>query len=133
MNIPHKYLINNGLSEQKKKFYEKLTNNYKRAYAEYKKKNLMNYFHKNVINWLFSQNEETRMILCSVENKKFTNTLHEAYTYYTQCDKEIKFKILDEEKGEEEKFKLETAAIKYNVFESKQKKDEFEENHNFFF
>ena len=125
MNIPHKYLISNGLSEQKKKFYEKLTSNYKRSYTEYKKKNQINNFHKNVINWLFSQNEETRMILCSVENKKYTNTLHEANTYINKCSK-VKFKIFDEERGEEEKFKIEVTTIKHNDSESNQKKNELD-------
>ncbi len=107
MNIPHKYLINNGLSESKKKFYEKLTSCYKRAYAEYRKKN-SNDFNKKVTNWLFSQNEETRMILCSVENKKYTNTIHEAFTYYEQNSKDVKFIITDEDVWDGEKFKLET-------------------------
>ena len=116
MNIPHKYLINNGLSEQKKKFYEKLTSSYKRAYIEYKKNNNTDYFHKKVINWLFSQNEETRMILCCVENKKYTNTFHEAYSYYVQNSKNLKFRITDEDKFDGEKFNLEITNSDYNNY-----------------
>ena len=118
MNIPHKYLINNGLSESKKKFYEKLTSSYKRAYSEYRKKNMTD-FNKKVINWLFSQNEETRMILCSVENKKYTNTIHEAFTYYEQNSKDIKFIITDEDDLDGEKFKLEkTSFYEYTTHEN---------------
>ena len=113
MNIPHKYLINKSLSEQKKKFYEKLASNYKRAYGEYRKKNCNDSFNKKVINWLFSQNEETRMILCSVENKKYTNTFHEAYTYYTQHSKNLKFRITDEDKFDGETFKLEITGLRH--------------------
>ena len=121
MNIPHRYLINNGLSEQKKKFYEKLTNTYKRAIAEYKKKNSNDYFHKKVINWLFSQNEETRMILCSVENKKYTNTFQEAYSFREQYSKDInlKFKIWDEEGGDGEKFKIDKTTIDFDNYYNK--------------
>jgi len=118
MNIPHKYLINNGLSESKKKFYEKLTSSYKRAYSEYRKKNMTD-FNKKVINWLFSQNEETRMILCSVENKKYTNTIHEAFTFYEQNSKDIKFIITDEDDLDGEKFKLEkTSFYEYATYEN---------------
>ena len=141
MNIPHRYLINNGLSEQKKKFYEKLANSYKRAMTEYKKKNSNDYFHKKVINWLFSQNEETRMILCSVENKKYTNTLHDAYSYINQCSKNTIFRIWDEEGGDGEKFKIERTNIDYNNYFNKgeytdnellRKSNEFEKIQNSF-
>ena len=142
MNIPHKYLINNGLSEQKKKFYEKLTSNYKRAYGEYRKKNNPDYFHKKVINWLFSQNEETRMILCSVENKKYTNTFHEAYTYYIQHSKDVKFRIYDEEGGDVEKFRFDITnrdnnnnnfnKNDYSDFDTYKKKNEFDKIQNSF-
>ena len=126
MNIPHRYLINNGLSEQKKKFYEKLPNIYKRAMTEYKKKNSNDYFHKKVINWLFSQNEETRMILCSVENKKYTNTLHEAYSYFTQCSTNLIFRIFDEEGGDKEKFKIDKTDVDFNNYFNKNDYTDFE-------
>ena len=139
MNIPHKYLINKSLSEQKKKFYEKLASNYKRAYGEYRKKNCNDSFHKKVINWLFSQNEETRMILCSVENQKYTNTFHDAYTYCTHYSNEVKFRIYDEEGGDVEKYRFDVTDKDYNNmkkgysdFGVKEKKSEFDKIQNSF-
>ena len=141
MNISHKYLINQGLSEQKKKFYEKLTSTYKRASTEYRKKNNTDYFHNKVINWLFSQNEETRMILCSVENKKYTNTIHEAYTYFIKNTKDTIFRINDEDKPDEDKFKLEVTHFDYIKMFNKngysdgnisKKRNEFERIQNIF-
>ena len=135
MNISHKYLINNGLSEQKKKFYEKLTSSYKRASTEYRKKNNTDYFHNKVINWLFSQNEETRMILCSVENKKYTNTIHEAYTYYLQNTTDTIFRIIDDDKPEEDKYKLEVTNLNkpgYSEPNIIKKRNEFNRIQNIF-
>ena len=126
MNIPHKYLVNNSLSEKKKKFYEKLTSSYKRAFIEYRKKyNNNDTFYKKVMNWLFSQNEETRMILCSVENKKYTNTIHEAYAYLTQIGNNIKFIITDDDDNGGERFKLEVMNEDYNTYYYKDEYTDF--------
>ena len=128
MNIPQKYLMNNSLSEQKKKFYEKLTNRYSRACSEYRKKNNTDSFDDKLIKWLFNQKEETRMILCSVENKKYTNTIHEAYTNYTEHSEKIKFRITDEDDGYGEKYKIEST-----IYYDKNKSDSnFEEKNNYF-
>ena len=43
MNIPHKFLVNNCISEQKLKFYEKLPNRYNKIISEYAKKKPNNY------------------------------------------------------------------------------------------
>ena len=123
MNIPHKFLINNYLSEQKKKFYEKLSIRYSKIITEFvkKKSNLDNYQMK-VINWLFSQDEETKMILCSVENKKYTNTIYEAFNYYNNISDNVTFKIIDDDSDtDNDKFKLEYNDYNYNKYFNKNK------------
>ena len=111
MNIPHKFLVNNYFSEQKLKFYEKLPNRYNKIITEYAKKKYNNEkFYNKVINWLFSQDEQIRMILCSVENKKSTNTIYEAYNYFVDDLEDAKFKIIDDDSSNSDKFKLD-----YNI------------------
>ena len=107
MNISHKQLQNSSISQQKKQFYEKLKIKFNRAWTEYRKKhtNFTENYNKKIYNWLFSQDEETRMILCCVENKKYTNILSEAYSYYLK-DSNTKFRII-EENSENENLKLE--------------------------
>ena len=96
--------MNNNFSNQKKQFYDKIGNKYNHALIKYRKKFHNNQdFKKNVINWLFSQDEETRMILCSIENKKFTDLIKKAYNEYDNS-KCIKFYIKDIENEEELNF-----------------------------
>ena len=107
MNIPHKFLINNCISDQKLKFYEKLPNRYHKIITDYtKKKSNCENFHKKVINWLFNQDEKTKMMLCSVENKKYTNTIYEAYNYCIKYPEEVKFKMSDKDSSDKDKFIL---------------------------
>ena len=103
MNISHKNLMNNNFSNEKIQFYDKIGNKYYHALLKYKKKypNPKD-FKKNVINWLFSNNEEIRTILCCVENKKYTNIIKEAYNKYSQC-KYAKFFLKDNEDEKEAK------------------------------
>ena len=83
MNISHKDLLNNNFSKEKIKFYEKIGNRYYHVYQKYQKKFSINKDYKmKVINWLFSHNIETRMILCSIENKKYTRFINEVYKKY---------------------------------------------------
>ena len=83
MNISHKDLLNNYFSKEKIKFYEKIGNRYYHVYQKYQKKFSINKdYKKKIINWLFSQNIETRMILCSIENKKYTSLINQAYKEY---------------------------------------------------
>ena len=104
MNISHKDLMNNNFSNEKIQFYDKIGNKYYHSLLKYKKKfpNSKD-FKKNVINWLFSNDEEIRMILCSIENKKYTNIIKEAYNKYDKC-KYVKFFLNDNE--DEKKAKL---------------------------
>ena len=123
MNIPHKYLINDYISETKLKFYEKLPNRYNKVITEYfkKKSNNNDSFQNKVINWLFNQDEENKMILCSVENKKYTNTIYDAYHYYIIKEND-KFKTT-EDSSDNDKFKLEY-RINYNgVFNKNNKRE----------
>ena len=123
MNIPHKFLINNCLSEQKKKFYEKLSIRYSKIITEFvkKKSNIDNYQMK-VINWLFNQDEETKMILCSVENKKYTNTIYEAFNYYNNISDNVTFKIIDNDsETDNDKYKLDYNDFNYNKYFNKTK------------
>ena len=75
MNISPRSLFNNGISEEKKNFYENIASRYSKISHDYNKKTAHEHanFSKKVLNWFFSQSEETRMLLCSVENKKYTN------------------------------------------------------------
>ena len=93
MNISQKYLQSNGISEEKKAFYENLPERYSKLSLECMKKNSHEHsnFSKKVMNWLFNQNEDTRMLLCSVENKKYTNTIFDAYSYLVRHEKGVKF------------------------------------------
>ena len=115
MNISPRFLQNNGLSEEKKNFYENLASRYSKISLDYMKKTSHEHpnFSKKVLNWFFSQSEETRMLLCSVENKKCTNTIHEAYSYLLKHPNGVKFRFLEEE---EEKFKLKAITDDYNKY-----------------
>ena len=115
MNISHKNLENNCLSDIKKTFYTKLISRYEKAFKEYRNNNNKdNNFKKKVISWLFSHSIEDRMILCSVENKKYTNTIHEAYMY-TKQSKNVKFFLGGEDLNDgDEKYKLEMTTMDNN-------------------
>ena len=99
MNISPRFLLNNGISEEKKNFYENLASRYSKISYDYNKKSTHEHsnFSKKVLNWFFSQSEETRMLLCSVENKKYTNTIYEAYTYMLKHKNGVKFRFMEEE------------------------------------
>ena len=89
--------MNNNFSKEKVQFYDKLGNKYYHAFQKYKRKypDIKN-FKKNVINWLFSNDEETRTILCSIENKKYTDIIKEAYNEHDQSPY-AKFYLKDSE------------------------------------
>ena len=134
MNIPHKFLVNNCFSDEKFKFYEKLPNRYNKIITEFvkKKSNNEKYYNK-VINWLFSQDEEKRMILCSVENKKHTNTIYDAYVYYSDNGDDAKFKLSDIDSPDSEKFKLEFNVNFKKIFDKNiEKKEDSSNAHNKF-
>ena len=97
MNISHKDLLNNNFSKEKIKFYEKVGNRYYHVYQKYRKKFSNNKdYRKKIINWLFSQDLEIRMLLCSIENKKYTSFINEAYKEYIKKPY-IKIYIKDDE------------------------------------
>ena len=100
MNIPNKYLQNNNLSNEKILFYQKLASKYTMAFTKYHKKyqNLSNY-KSNIYEWFFSLDLETRMIVCSIENKKFTNALGQAFLMHEK-DKTSKFFISEKEESD---------------------------------
>ena len=135
MNIDQKYLVNNYLSENKKAFYGKLISGYETAIKEFKNNIKKDYiFKKKVLSWLFSHSVEDRMILCSVENKKYTNTIYEAYMH-TKQSKNVMFCIEDNDSNDGEKYKLEMTTldnsnISKNIFKYKEK--EFWSVHNAF-
>ena len=127
MNVPHKFLINN-ISDTKMKFYEKLPKLYSKIIVDFtKKKSNYENFSKKVINWLFSQNEETKMILCSVENKKCTNTIYEAYNYHINNSQNIKFKIVNGDSSDSDKYTLDYNNINFDKYFNKKKYSKFEE------
>ena len=137
MNIPLKFFISNNLSDNKKKFYEKLANRYSKLIIGFaKKKSNIDEFNKKVINWLFNQDEETRMVLCSVENKKYTNTFYEIYNFYiNNISDNVTFKIKEEDFEDKDKFKIDYNDYNFNKYfnkkeysESKQKQNEKEYN-----
>jgi hypothetical protein len=115
MNISYKNLENNCLSDKKKTFYTKLISRYEKAFKEYRNNNNKDgKFKSKVISWLFSHSIEERMILCSVENKKYTNTIHEAYMY-TKQSKNVKFFIGGEDLNDgDDKYKLEMTTMDNN-------------------
>ena len=116
MNISHKYLVNNCLSEKKKNFYGKLISRYEKAFKEYRNNNNKDCgFKKKVLSWLFNHKLEDRMTLCSVENKKYTNTIHEAYIY-TKQSKNVKFSIGGDDSNDAEKYKLEMTTMDNNDY-----------------
>ncbi len=78
MNISHKYLINNSLSNDKIQYYQKIVSKYTIAHTKIQKnKKLLNNYRKYILDWLFSFDLETRMIICCVENKRYTNIIDE--------------------------------------------------------
>ena len=116
MNISQRFLLNNGLSEEKQTFYENLANRYSKISLDYIKKNSHEHsnFNKKVINWLFNQSEENRMLLCAVENKKYTNTIHDAYCYIKNHHNGVKFRFSEEDNKDEEKFKYDVVTDEYD-------------------
>ena len=118
MNISQKFLLNNSLSEEKKNFYENLPNRYSKLFSDDKKKTSHehNNFKKNVMTGLFYQNQETRMLLCSVENKKYTTTIYDAYSYLLRHGNDIKFRFSEEDNKEEEKFRIDPVTNDYNKY-----------------
>ena len=137
MNIPLKFFISNNLSDNKKKFYEKLAIRYSKLIIGFaKKKSNIDEFNKKVINWLFNQDEETRMVLCSVENKKYTNTFYEIYNFYiNNISDNVTFKIKEEDSEDKDKFKIDYNDYNFNKYfnkkeysESKKKQKEKEYN-----
>ena len=137
MNIPLNFFISNNLSDNKKKFYEKLAIRYSKLIIGFaKKKSNIDEFNKKVINWLFNQDEETRMVLCSVENKKYTNTFYEIYNFYiNNISDNVTFKIKEEDFEDKDKFKIDYNDYNFNKYfnkkeysESKKKQKEKEYN-----
>ena len=101
MNIPHKYLINNSLSNEKIQYYQKITSKYTIAYTKFQKnKKVLKNYRKHVLNWLFSFDLETRMIICSVENKKYTNIMNQLYKSHKE-NQNTKFLIKDDKDEDE--------------------------------
>ena len=118
MNISPKFLQNNGLSGEKKFFYENLPSRYSKISQDYNKKSTQEHsnFSKKVLTWLFNQNEDTRMLLCSVENKKYTNTIFDAYSYLVRHEKGVKFLFSEEDNKDEDKFKFEVISSEYDKY-----------------
>ena len=118
MNISTKFLQNNGLSGEKKFFYENLPSRYSKISQDYNKKSVQEHsnFSKKVLTWLFNQNEDTRMLLCSVENKKYTNTIFDAYSYLVRHEKGVKFLFSEEDNKDEDKFKFEVISSEYDKY-----------------
>jgi len=118
MNISPKFLQNNGLSGEKKFFYENLPSRYSKISQDYNKKSVQEHsnFSKKVLTWLFNQNEDTRMLLCSVENKKYTNTIFDAYSYLVRHEKGVKFLFSEEDNKDEDKFKFEVISSEYDKY-----------------
>ena len=118
MNMSPKYFQNNGFSEEKKIFYENLPSKYSKFSSDFFKKSLNEHsnFSKKVLNWFFAQPEETRMILCSVENKKYTNTIHDAYMYMLKHPNGVKFRFSEEDNKDSDKFKFETITDDYSKY-----------------
>ena len=99
MNITHKNLLNNN----KRQYHEKIRNIYYYAYNKYQKEYQDKDYRKEVIKWLFSNNEETRMILCSIENKKYTKLINEAYNHYLK-DQSVLMHLKDDDDDDKAEF-----------------------------
>ena len=99
MNISHKNLLNNN----KRQYHEKIRNIYYYAYNKYQKEYQDKDYRKEVIKWLFSNNEETRMILCSIENKKYTKLINEAYNHYLK-DQSVLMHLKDDDDDDKAQF-----------------------------
>lgn len=94
MNIPNKYLLNDYLSDDKIQYYQKLRSKYTKAFIKFKL-NLSDYREK-VLDWFFSLPLDYRKIICSIENKRFTNILSKLYSYHKKYNY-LKFKILEDQ------------------------------------
>ena len=131
MNISQKYLQSNGISEEKKAFYENLPERYSKLSLECMKKNSHEHsnFSKKVMNWLFNQNEETRMLLCSIENIKYTNTIYDAYTYVLKQKNCVKFSFSDDDNKDEDKFKFDVISSDYD----KNSRNNYDYNYNYLY
>ena len=69
------------------------------------------------------------MILCAVENKKFTNTIYEAYNYYNNVSDNVKFKT-HEEDLDSDKYDLIYNDFNFNKYFNKNKYTEMKNNEN---
>ena len=97
MNISHKNLSNNCLSNSKIQYYQKIMSKYSIAFTKIQKdKKFFVKYRKHVLDWLFSYDLETRMIICCVENKRYTNIMNKLYMSHKD-NKNTKF-IIKEEK-----------------------------------
>ena len=93
MNIPCKYLINNSISNKKIQYYQKVISKYTNSITKIiKNEKIINNYRKYVLDWFFSLELEDRMIICSIENKRFTNIMKKLYLYHKE-DHNTKFLI----------------------------------------
>lgn len=103
MNILNKHLIKDSLSNDKIEYYQKLRSKYTKAFTKYR--NLypkLNDFQEKVLDWFFSFDSEKKMIICSIENKRFTKIISKIY-YHHKANNFLKFNIR-EDKDEPEYF-----------------------------
>ena len=93
MNISYKYLMNHSISNEKIQYYQKVISKYTIALNKILKNGkIINDYRKYVLNWFFSLDLEDRMIICSIENKRFTNIMKKLYLYHKE-DHNTKFLI----------------------------------------
>ena len=96
MNISHKILSNNSFSSDKIQYYQKILSKYIIAINKIQKeKKILVKYRQHVLDWLFSYDLETRMIICCVENKRYTNIMNKLYLSHKD-NKNTKFIIKDE-------------------------------------
>ena len=125
MNISHKNIFNDNFSKEKRQFYEKIGSRYYHAYLKYQKKYSNNKdFKKKIINWLFSKDVETRMILCSIENKKYTKLINYAYNRYSM-NPSLKIYLKDDEEDKSELLFINDAKLICNEYNYYSKQRQF--------
>ena len=85
--------MNHSISNEKIQYYQKVISKYTIALNKILKNGkIINDYRKYVLNWFFSLDLEDRMIICSIENKRFTNIMKKLYLYHKE-DHNTKFLI----------------------------------------
>jgi hypothetical protein len=101
MNIPTNILKSNYLPPDRVKYHQKLAKRYSKQISKVEsnfpksKPNQMANLKEDILNWFFSLDVITKLIISSIENKWLTNILHQLYLQYKNNPR-LRFQLHEE-------------------------------------